>query len=105
MSFGLEMCTWMVTKRGKVVRTEGIVLPEGNTADIEDSYLGIPQANGTHEEAARKATTTKYMQRVRCSEESAEQEEQDLGYQQLCSNGHQIPFWDHQLAKGGDRRH
>uniref|UniRef100_A0A669EZW7 Reverse transcriptase domain-containing protein n=1 Tax=Oreochromis niloticus TaxID=8128 RepID=A0A669EZW7_ORENI len=67
MSFGLEKCSRMVTKRGKVVRTEGIELPEGNIADIEDSYkyLGIPQANGNHEEAARKAATTKYLQRVR----------------------------------------
>ncbi|KAL3988692.1 Arf-GAP with Rho-GAP domain, ANK repeat and PH domain-containing protein 1 [Sarotherodon galilaeus] len=32
-------------KRGKVIRTEGIELPEGNIADVEDSYkyLGIPQ--------------------------------------------------------------
>ncbi|KAL3981034.1 opioid binding protein/cell adhesion molecule-like [Sarotherodon galilaeus] len=57
----------MVMKRGKVDRTEGITLPVGNIADIEDSYkyLGIPQANGDHKEAARKATTTTYLQRVR----------------------------------------
>ncbi|KAL4008504.1 hypothetical protein ACER0C_002356 [Sarotherodon galilaeus] len=67
MSFGLEKCSRMVTKKGKVVRTEGIELLEGNIADIEDSYkyLGIPQVNGNHEEAARKAATTKYLQRVR----------------------------------------
>ncbi|XP_039454945.1 uncharacterized protein LOC120433173 [Oreochromis aureus] len=43
-----EKCSRMATKRGKVVRTEGIKLPEGNIADTEDSYkyLGIPQANG-----------------------------------------------------------
>lgn len=62
MSFGLKKYSWMVTKTGKVVRTEGIVLPESNIADIKDSYkyLGIPQANGNHKEAARKAQTTKY---------------------------------------------
>lgn len=28
----------MVTKRRKVARTEGIALPEGNIADIKDSF-------------------------------------------------------------------
>ncbi|XP_051929435.1 uncharacterized protein LOC127605701 [Hippocampus zosterae] len=67
MSFGLEKCSRMVTKRGKVVRTEGVSLPEGTIADIEDSYkyLGIPQANGNLELATRKAATAKYLQRVR----------------------------------------
>lgn len=61
MSFGLEKCS------SQVVRTEGIELPDGNTADIEDSYqyLGIPRANGNHEEAAGKAATTKCRQGVR----------------------------------------
>lgn len=67
MSFGLEKCSRMVTKRGKVVHTEGVSLPEGTIADVEDSYkyLGIPQANGNLEEATRKAATAKYLQRVR----------------------------------------
>lgn len=53
----------MVMKTGKVVRTEGIELPEGNVPDAEDSYkyLGIPQANGRHKEAGRKAATTEYL--------------------------------------------
>lgn len=36
----------MVTKRKKIVETEGIALPKGNIADIEDSYNypGSPQA-------------------------------------------------------------
>ncbi|XP_051920732.1 uncharacterized protein LOC127600296 isoform X1 [Hippocampus zosterae] len=67
MSFGLEKCSRMVTNRGKVVRTEGVSLPEGTIADIEDSYkyLGIPQANGNLKLATRKAATAKYLQRVR----------------------------------------
>ncbi|KAF7644738.1 hypothetical protein LDENG_00216610, partial [Lucifuga dentata] len=42
-------------------------LPEGRIADIQDSYkyLGIPQANGSHDEEARRSTTAKYLQRVR----------------------------------------
>ncbi|KAK7930440.1 hypothetical protein WMY93_006835 [Mugilogobius chulae] len=67
MSFGLEKCSRMVTKRGKVIHTEGVSLPDGTIADIEDSYkyLGIPQANGNLEQATRKAATAKYLQRVR----------------------------------------
>ncbi|XP_055359272.1 5,10-methenyltetrahydrofolate synthetase (5-formyltetrahydrofolate cyclo-ligase) isoform X2 [Betta splendens] len=67
MSFGLEKCGRMVTKRGKVIHTEGVSLPEGTIADIEDSYkyLGIPQVNGNLEQATKKAATAKYLQRVR----------------------------------------
>ncbi len=42
----------MVSKRGKMIRTEGVELPESSIADVQDSYKypGIPQANGNHEE-------------------------------------------------------
>lgn len=52
-------------KVGKVIRTGVIVLPEGSIVDMEDRCkdLGIPQANGTHEEAYRNATTAKFLQR------------------------------------------
>ncbi|TWW61002.1 hypothetical protein D4764_05G0010920 [Takifugu flavidus] len=45
----------MVSRRGKVIATDGVDLPEGNITDMQDSYkyLGIPQASGNHEEAAR----------------------------------------------------
>lgn len=51
MSFGLDKCGG-----GKVVRTEGIRLTIGSITDVEDNCkcLGIPQANGNHEEAATK---------------------------------------------------
>ena len=57
----------MISKRGNVITTEGVELPEGTKFDVEDSYkyLGIPHANGSHEEAAKKSATTKYLQRVR----------------------------------------
>ena len=90
MSFGLEKCSRMVTKRGKVVRTEGIELPEGNIADIEDSYkyVEIPLANGNHEEAARKAATPKYLQRVRQDLRSQlNGKNRDPSNQQLCPAG------------------
>ena len=53
--------------RGKLITTEGGELPEGNITEFQNSYkyLGVPQANGNHEESARKSATTKYLQRVR----------------------------------------
>lgn len=37
ISCKLEKCSCMVRKRGKVVRTEAITLPEGNGVNIKDS--------------------------------------------------------------------
>ena len=66
-SFRLDKCGRMVSKRGKTVTNKGVELPGGNIADVQDSYkyLGIPQANGIHEEAARQSATAKYLHRVR----------------------------------------
>lgn len=63
MSFRLHKCSWMVTKNGKVARTKGTALPVGNIIDIKNSFkcLGIPLVNWNHEEAASKATTTKFL--------------------------------------------
>lgn len=49
-----------------IIITEGIELTEGDVADAQGSnkYLGIPQANENHEEAARKPATVKFPQRV-----------------------------------------
>ncbi|TWW67382.1 hypothetical protein D4764_02G0004230 [Takifugu flavidus] len=67
MSFGLDKCGRMICRRGKVIATDGVELPEGDITDVQDSYkyLGIPQANGNHEEAARRSATAKYLQRLR----------------------------------------
>ena len=35
MSFGLSKCGRLMTKRGKVVGTNGVALPNGHIADIE----------------------------------------------------------------------
>ena len=40
MSFGLDKCGRMVSKRGKMIRTEGIDLPEGNKGDIHLAVHG-----------------------------------------------------------------
>ncbi len=61
MSFGLDKCGRMISKRGKVISTEGIELLEGNIADIQGSYkyLGVLQVNGNHEEATRRSATSR----------------------------------------------
>lgn len=55
MSFKVDKCSRMVTKRQKAIRSEGIALP-GSIANIYDShkYFGIPQENGNNEEDTRK---------------------------------------------------
>lgn len=47
MSIRLDKCGLMVAKRGNVIWTEGVELPEGRIVEIQDSYkyLGVPQAN------------------------------------------------------------
>ena len=67
MSFGLEKCGWMVVKRGKVVKTDGVELPAGHITDIQTSYkyVGIPQSHGNHDEEVRKTATSEYHQRIR----------------------------------------
>lgn len=54
----------MVSKRGKLITAEGTT--RWQNSGVQDSYkhLGIPQAKGNHEEAAWKAITAKYLQRV-----------------------------------------
>jgi len=58
MLFGLDKCGRV---RGKVITAEGVELPEGTTADVQDSYkyFRIQEANGNHDETIRKSATTK----------------------------------------------
>ncbi len=67
MSFGPEKCGQMVSKNGKMIRMEGAELLERSAVGVQVSYkfLGIPQANVSHEEAVRKSAPAKYLHRVR----------------------------------------
>lgn len=62
MSFG-----GMVTKTGMVIMTEGVKLTEGRMADIQNrqKFPGIPQADGNHDEEAKRVAAIKYIQRTR----------------------------------------
>ena len=50
-----------------MIRTERVEQMEGNLVNVQDSYryLGIPQANGNHEETAQRSAKAEYQQRVR----------------------------------------
>ncbi len=52
----------MISKREKVISTEGTELSGGNIADVQGNYkyLGVPQVNGNGKEA-----TVRYFERVR----------------------------------------
>lgn len=49
--FGIRKCGWMVRKRGQVIHTEGIALPEGRISDVKRTI-------GTLEYQRQIATTT-----------------------------------------------
>ncbi|KAI3355011.1 hypothetical protein L3Q82_004556 [Scortum barcoo] len=68
--FFLSLCgvaNRMGSERVKLIGAVGVKIPEGSIADVQDSYKyhGIQQANGKHDEAARKSAKTKYLQRVK----------------------------------------
>ena len=67
MSFGLDKCGRLVTKRGHVIRTGGIDLPDGHIDDIQESYkyLGVLQSYGNHNQEVRKKATREYKKRIR----------------------------------------
>ena len=56
IDIGLDKYSRMMSKRGKMMTTEGVELLEGNIASVQDNnkYLQISRANAHHEEAARK---------------------------------------------------
>ena len=46
-----------IKKRDKMIATEGVELPEGHIANVQDSYKYF----GNHEETTRKLGTVKYL--------------------------------------------
>lgn len=65
------MVDWL-KKREKVVRSDGVLPPEGHIIDVKDryKYIGLPQANENQKEVARKAANSKYLQRGKSREVS-----------------------------------
>ena len=70
MEFGIEKCAVLVMKRGKVVKSEGIKLPDYETIQgLKDGdsykYLGILEADRIKHEEMKETVTKEYKRRVR----------------------------------------
>ena len=70
MEFGIEKCAVLVMKRGKVVKSEGIKLPDYKTIQgLKDGdsykYLGILEADRIKHEEMKETVTKEYKRRVR----------------------------------------
>ena len=69
MKFGLQRCGVLIMKRGKVVKSEGISMPDGKMMkNIEEGgykYLGILEADGVKHEEMKDQIKKEYMRRVR----------------------------------------
>ena len=69
MEFGIDKCGLIVMQRGKVIKTEGIQLPDGSTIkDIEEEgykYLGVIQADTIDHQSMKDKAKKEYIQRLK----------------------------------------
>ena len=69
MEFGLSKCGVLIMKRGKVVKSEGIRMPDGrmmkNIEEGEHKYLEILEADGVKHQEMKGQIKKKYIRRVR----------------------------------------
>ena len=69
MEFGLPKCGVLIMKRGKVVKSEGISMPDGKIMkNIDESgyrYLGLLEADGVKHEEMEDQIKKEYIRRVR----------------------------------------
>ena len=68
IEFGLPKCGVLIMKKGKVVKSEGISMPDGKMMNIEEGgykYLGILDADGVTHEQMKDQIKKEYIRRVR----------------------------------------
>ena len=69
MEFGLKKCGVVIMKRGKLVRFDGIHLPNGDVIKQVDengyTYLGILELNEIRENKMKEKIITENMRRLR----------------------------------------
>ena len=69
MEFGIEKCALINMVKGKVTRTEGIQLPDGNTIkDIDEAgykYLGILEGEAIKHQEMKDKIRKEYLQRIK----------------------------------------
>ena len=68
MKFGLPKCGVLIMERGKVVKSEGISMPDGkmmkNIVEGEYKYLGILEADSVKHEEMKDQIKKEYIRRV-----------------------------------------
>ena len=69
MQFGIDKCTVLVMKRGKLVLCDGIEMPDGNSIrEVEESgykYLGVLEADDLKHAAMKEVICKEYFRRIR----------------------------------------
>ena len=70
MEFGVEKCTALTMKKGKMARIDGIALPnQTTTKGLKEGrsykYVGVIQAGGTKHHDMKEKVKTEYFRRVR----------------------------------------
>ena len=69
MEFGIRKCGIIILKRGKIVRRQGIELPNGETMkEVEQeeyTYLGIVELDKIKENEMKEKTIKEYKRRLR----------------------------------------
>ena len=69
MQFGIKMCGILIMERGKVIRTDGIRLPDGqHMKDIDEigyTYLGILETDKIKEKEMKEKFSREYLRRLR----------------------------------------
>ena len=69
MEFGLSKCGVLIMKRGKVVESDGLCMPDGtmmrNTEEGGYKYLGILEADGIKHDEMKEKLKKEYIRRVR----------------------------------------
>ena len=69
MQFGIKKCGVLIMERGKVIRTDGIRLPDGqHMKDIDETgytYLGILETDKIKEKEMKEKFSKEYLRRLR----------------------------------------
>ena len=69
MQFGIKKCGVLIMERGKVIRTDGIRLPDGqhmkDIDEIDYTYLGILETDKIKEKEMKEKFSREYMGRLR----------------------------------------
>ena len=69
MQFGIKKCGVLIMERGKVIRTDGIRLPDGqHIKDIDEigfAYLAILETDKIKEKEMKEKFSREYMRRLR----------------------------------------